>query len=577
MSLKDTLLQRTGGGSFTPAPLPAGVKFQSGVAVTQEWLRIKALPRRLPGRNAVDLTAVFLKPGSDKSLWPIQSESLLEMEAANGLLAPIGVGHGKFLITALAPVALESKQTVLMVPANLLEQTELLLVEWAKHFTIPTWLIHVVSYHMLSSAKQADILERLQPDLVVCDEAHNLRHRSAARTKRFLRYARQNPACRFVFLSGTLTTKSLKDYAHLSELALRKNSPLPRGYHELQEWSEAIDVSDSPRPPGVLKELMNGPEMAGIGGQKGIRSAFRRRLVETPGVCATDEASIGTSLVLSKMALTLPKSVKDALKQLEKLWATPDGNEFEDALTFHRVARQLSLGFWLRWDWPGGIVDDEWVEARSAWHREMAAYLNHSSRPGMDSPLLLAQAARSGKWKPTTYAAWAKVAMRPAPATIAEWVDDFVVKACVRWAQDRVVAGERGIIWYEHRALGDALEKFLPLFGGGDDRALLSCSTVPEDFHPVIVCSRKAHGDGKNLQQWHCNLFPSPMANGKDWEQTLGRTHRPGQEEDEVGADLMLHTRYMKDALEEARKDAHYIEDTTGMRQKLNYATYNGI
>jgi len=54
----------------------------------------------------------------------------------------------------------------------------------------------------------------------------------------------------------------------------------------------------------------------------------------------------------------------------------------------------------------------------------------------------------------------------------------------------------------------------------------------------------------------------------------LGRTHRPGQQADEVTIDVYRHTIEMRAAMTKALRDANYQESTTGNRQKLLAATY---
>jgi len=91
--------------------------------------------------------------------------------------------------------------------------------------------------------------------------------------------------------------------------------------------------------------------------------------------------------------------------------------------------------------------------------------------------------------------------------------------------------------------------------------------------HPVIACSRTAHGAGKNLQDW-CRFYVlSPMANGIQWEQTIGREHRDGQKADLVTGDVNLHTTENRKAWDQAIRDAEYILATTGAPQKLLLAT----
>ena len=83
---------------------------------------------------------------------------------------------------------------------------------------------------MLSRPESADLLEELDPDLIILDEAHNVASFKSARTKRVFQFFRDRPDCRAIVMSGTLTSKSLNDFSHLVELALRDGSPIPTSY-----------------------------------------------------------------------------------------------------------------------------------------------------------------------------------------------------------------------------------------------------------------------------------------------------------------------------------------------------------
>jgi hypothetical protein len=84
--------------------------------------------------------------------------------------------------------------------------------------------------------------------------------------------------------------------------------------------------------------------------------------------------------------------------------------------------------------------------------------------------------------------------------------------------------------------------------------------------------SLSAHGTGKNLQAWSNQVLIHPLAHPSTWEQLLARTHRPGQQEDEVKFHVISGGLFGK-AFYNAIKDAQYIQDTTGQNQRLIYAT----
>ena len=356
----------------------------------------------------------------------------------------------------------------------------------------------------------------------------------------------------------------MEDYAHLLELAFRKNSPLPREFYEVKEWGGAIDVSpERVVGPGVLRKFCAKGET--------VREGYRRRLVETEGVVATSESALGTSLTLREISPHIPPSVQKVLQHLHEHWEI-GGEYLKEAVDFARACRQVASGFYYRWDWPGGVVDKEWLRARSAWNSEVREKLKQS-RKGMDSPLLLAQAADrwlEGKrdgcvWHSSTRAAWNAVKDRPKPPTVAEWIDDFVVDYSILWAQRQK---KPCIIWYDWACLGQRIAKKgnFPLYGAGTDPT--GCK------HDVIVCSIPSHAEGRNLQdRFALNLLTAMPPSGKVFEQLAGRTHRPGQPEDEVLIEYFAHTDKLREALEKVIDDALYVEESTGAKQKVLYAT----
>lgn len=523
-----------------------------GVVNSPELDRIIALPRRtLDLNNVPDLTPVFRRPGGTLSLKPIQSAALLELETVRGGFFPIGVGYGKTLITLLAPSVLRSKKPVLLVPPRV--KYQLLNVEMprmALHFTLPA--ITVVSYSSLSTASGAHILEELEPDLIIADEAHFLRHKTSARTKRVVWYMRAHPDTRFVALSGTMIAKSIKDFAHLCEGALREGSPVPRKYQVLEEWSAALDDCDYPLAPGALTKLYSGPD-------DNVRAAFGRRLRETAGVVATSEGAIGTSLVISILKPKLPPVISEALSKFRATWEIGE-EEYSDALSFARIAKQLALGFYYRWDWPNGR-DDEWLEARSRWKREIRSYLAHSSRPGCDTELLYTNAVRNGTILSGSYLEWQAVAARPQPPTVTVWLDkEFVSNIVSDWISTGPV-----VIWYSHISVGNLLT----------DMGLMHY-TANADITRPIVCSINADRTGLNLQSWSKNLFLCCPSSGEAWEQAIGRTHRLFQTADEVTVDVLLHTPELRDAWATSIQDAERAAQEMGTAQKILYATIVG-
>lgn len=581
---------------------------ERGVPNSYELERVLHLPRRtLRAEDVPDMTDRFavrgcagcrLCPGR---LRPLQSAALAEAQIADGLLALMSVGSGKSLVTLLVAEAMGARRPLLLVPASVKHQ--LLAVDvplYARHFRISVPRERILSYddvsrtplidheewEKLSPADRLarDLLFQLDPDLLILDEAHKLRNKSTSRGKRFGRFFREHPECRVVALSGTMTRRSLHDYEHLAQKALGSRSPLPQNYRDLSNWAQALDADvELPVAPGELLRFADPDDWEGLDRgdvddqQTAARRGFRRRLVETQGVVASQEQFLGSSLVIRSWAAPAVPEIDRALRELRRSWRVGD-EEIDEAARFFSYARQIAAGFYYLWDWsfrdPLG-PDAEWIEARSAWHRAVRQYLKSGSRPGLDSPFLVAAAVQRGEiphlaplWEP-----WAAVRDRPEPPTVPVWISGEVVAQGLEWIREPADEG-RGVLWYEHRAVGDALRALgARVFGAGEDAELISFA---ESGDGSCACSM-AHAVGKNLQYaFSRNLVLSPPAGGATWEQLLGRTHREGQVADEVVVDVAANTPELERALAQARRDARY-EETTNGPQKLLYASWSGF
>lgn len=571
--------------------------------------RVIALPRRTASTQsngfAEKWTATLRRPRAvpcdcvEKfgfcitTLAPIQGWALEEAHRTGGLIAPVGVGFGKTGISLLlAMVIADAKSAVLLVPPNV--KPQLLtrdIPQWAAHFKLPNVVdgppfplvagrpaLRVIAYSELSNHKATALFDRLKPDLIIADEAHNLRRafgaQKSSRARRVKRYFDEQENTRFCALSGTMTARSIKDYAHLSAWALGEGSPLPLHQPTVEEWASALDPLPLVAPGGHLKKLCAGGET--------LRDGFRRRLVQTPGIVATEEGSLGTSLqLLERKPPPMPQPVRDALATVEK-WTRPDGEELVEALTKAKCAREVACGFFYRWRWPRGEEIDTievWLEARAKWHRELRDKLKFA-REHMDSPLLLAKAAirffdgYKGPlpvWASEHWQRWVEVRDTAKPETEAVWIPEgeYLARDAAEWAKEAP-----GIVWYEHDAFGKRVAELsgAPLFGGGTEA---STAILGEKGTRSIVASIKAHGTGKNLQAFARNLVANPPSDAAAWEQLIGRTHRQGQKADEVEVHVYRHTDAMADALDTATMRAQYIRDTLGTNQKLLIASRN--
>lgn len=507
------------------------------------------------------------RPGEARQaqLRPVQSAALHEIAQHGGLLGAIGVGEGKTLITLLAPRALGAKRPLLLLPAGLIEKTKREAAEYAKHwvFELPA----IISYETLSRVGAAKYLDELEPDCIIADEAHKLKNPKAAATRRVFRYvrARNKMGVRVpcVFLAGTLTRKSLLDYWHLANLALRQ-MPLPRSWSECVEWADCIDENVEPwaRPdPGPLLEWGPPDEPDPV---RRARLGYQRRLRETPGVVCTNEQAVGASLQIGFHIVDMPDAVADAMAQTDATWTRPDGYEFCDALSRDTIMRQLALGFYYRWREQPPL---EWRRARAAW----CAFVRdtcHRSRK-YDTEMQVALACKRGELDPTARRAWVQVRDTFKPVTECVWLSNFALEACDLWRLSD--PHEPALLWTHDVAFGKALAEHagLPYFG---EQGMTADGSVIEQHTGSAVLSMQANREGRNLQRWARNLVTSPPSAADHWEQLAGRTHRPGQTADTVFIDVLVTHALHVDLFARARAGALYLQDTLGQRQKLRYA-----
>lgn len=587
-----------------------------GVGKSSEWRRIAALPRRVLDLASVpDLTPVWRIddhgcPGCDLCvdahgepqevrLRPIQSAALLEAEQF-GLFAPIGVGGGKTLVCLLLADAMQAKRVVYLVKPRLRDQLVASdIPRYGRHFRLPLDRVTIATYWELSNADQGDVLDRVQPDLLIADEAHLLNGQSA-RTRRVFGadgYLRNHPECRYVPLSGSMIDDSVRNITHHADRALRSQAPVPTSYREAEDWARGLDPIDKlkdkkPLAPGALLELC-GPEVRTEEAARLVdeltergeeltnsemarelaRRVCGRRIVETPGVVATEEA-FACDLIIRAYRVEVPPAVKKALDELRRTWKVGD-EELRDAKDLARYARQLACGFYYKWAWPGGVKDEEWSDARAGWNGACGR-ITRRGRKGLDSKELVRRAAVRGELDDEAQAAWEAwklVMKRPQPPTETVWIDrDFLFDDVLRWCAQCETDGVPGIVWFRSKAVeGRFRELGVPTFAAGAvgvDRLKI----------PYMALSIDALTEGLNLQHHFVrNRVVTSPAKSKTWEQMLGRTHRQGQQAEEVTADVDQHDQSLRQAFANALQKARLAQASLRQQQKLCYAERVGF
>lgn len=500
----------------------------------------------------------------------VQIEALATAEALPapmGIFGDISVGGGKFLISLLLPRVLGIKRAVVFTNPELIAQSARETSRWTEAFPeILGYVPRFVSYAKLSHPDSADLLRELSPALIIADEAHTLCGRGNARTLRIVDYMVKSPMVRFCAMSGSFARKSVRDLQHLAELCLRDGAWVPLSKDVIQQWAEVLDYG---AVPSAEQTARLAPLMRWAGKDDPL-DAYRERYRSTPGVVIAETCGVPSGLTVEMPTMQAPPEIENALETLRETWNLPDGTELVDALEFARHSATLAVGFYYRPIFPTGEEAREhvrtWMDTRREWQRALNTQINYMRWSGLDSPARVEAACEAGRAHPDTLAAYAKwVGIRDSwePSSEVVWLTRAVVEGAVRHLRRR----GRGLLWYQSRAIEQALEEAgLPVFGAGTD--------APSDRIDVAALSIRSHGTGKNLQAWSYNLVLEPPAGATAWEQLIGRTHRPGQTADTTEIEVFCAAWPSKSRLLSALKEAEHLHAKTGQPQKLLLATW---
>jgi hypothetical protein len=426
----------------------------------------------------------------------------------------------------------------------------------------------VLSYSVLSSDRGDEVLQQLQPDFIVADECSKLRRQESGRTRRLVRWFQDHPDTGAVMLSGTMTARSVADFTALAELALREGSPVPREWLEVEAWAACMDARTE-APATAHQVAAVAPLVAAFPTAEGTPVAsLYARLRTCPGVlCTVDTSAAECSLRIEAHLYSPARELRAAMSELRKRWQLPDGTELLRAVDFSAAVRQLQTGFYYRPVWGPDGPNLPWLEARLHWGREVRRLLSLEIA-GADTPGQVAEYVRGGPpgHRRAALDAWEAIADDGAPGQEAVWVSDGHLHHVKELAHRLEI--ERGpvLIWCEHIATLDGFERIgVHVVRPGD--------TLPS-YPTTVALSRAGFGMGTNLQAWSTNIVVEPLSNGEAWEQLLGRTHREGQQADDVLIVVAYWFHAARSALDAALTDAAYVQNMTGQNQKLLMASW---
>lgn len=448
---------------------------------------------------------------------PIQLKTLEAAIACRGVVCAARMGAGKTWLSGALPLVLGALRTLIVVPAtgDGREKTLAAFRSYRADWNLVE-VYKLMTYNELSAKDGEAKLLNWQPDLIICDEAQNMRrvtHHAGAR--KIARYMAANQETMFCPLTATLMKYGLADYAHLFAWAFKADSPLPLYHEDIALWARAAAGDEE-----AIERVRLTPRQ------------IADRIRKHPGVVISDDIFAGVKLIVQPYFVNsgLEKELAAVRKDLVKPDGSPlilgdDKDESPGAHSVASVRRQVGLGFYYV---PKPRPPAEYVAARKAYF----GIVNGLLAAGHFDTELQVRESLEGKGR-ARYDRWRAAADAFKYESEPVWLGSDVLAAVANWGQ----AG--GIVWVSHTAFGMALSEYTgwPYYGSGGKNK--KGGSILKARARTIICSSKAIGVGHHLIQYHRNLDTNFPSNSADGEQRIGRTFRDGQLED-VTYDILV-------------------------------------
>lgn len=523
--------------------------------------RILNLPKRVwsddAGPDLVrEMTDLCRTPNGAMSLRPAQAIVLLEAATYGGVMAAIRTGGGKTILSGLLPFVLDSVRPLLLVPAKLRTKTRLEFQKLRLHWKIAKD-IRIESYEKLGLEKHKDLLTDYEPDLVICDEAHMLKHvEDSARARRLARHMKYFPKTKLCAMTATMG--EIDEFAHILHWCLREGAPVPKEPEQIQVWAGVLNAKVADQDRGDPEELV--PHL----GPKALdapRSAFRDRLVHTPGVVVSVDTFNGCGLIVKPRYVEPAPEIENAFTDLRLAWSMPDGWDLADAqFEVWHSARQLGLGYYYMHDPRPPVL---YRDVRRRYCKFVRLVLENSEQ--YDTELQVRTALESGRLRAPLYSpsdnvpqedvdaadvlgldvyqAWQKIQPTHVFERYPVWLSEKVVESAIAWGR-AATEGTGGIIWVDSVAFANKLVErtgwpYFRNLGRDQNGRFIESDRVRST--ETVIASIESNKEGRNLQaKWFRNLIVDPPNTGDDWEQLVSRTHRDGQPRANVFVDYMI-------------------------------------
>jgi len=521
--------------------------------------RVEALPRRKLTKEDAEAWAEALTPdllcrGAVGRLLPWQGMSLYECAENNGGWLGLPVGIGKTLICELLPTVMQSRSAVLILPSALKDKTYEDRAELLGTWRLANPPPRIITLAELANQNNGTLLEDIQPDLLIIDEADGVANLEAGCALKIDEYIEAHPGARTVCMSGTPGRSSIMNYWHHLKWCLRDRAPVPRLASEAKTWAAAIDHQRGSRTQRVRPGVM-GRTIAEA------RTWFAKRLRETPGVVIVD----GDSAAHIPISVTIQPVSEDAeidkhMTKFRRRMVNPAGIPVSDPLSRFRMESQIGSGVYQYYDPP---PPEPWAVAR----RNLARLVRGRTGRKHKGRLLAteAQILRAEAENPIVLQ-WQRIKDSFVPNIEVEWLSRSVVHYICDWV---AALDEPAIIWSGFTEFAEALEKASGLdYYGPRGMTRNGRPLRRADTGKSMIASWHANKRGFNLQPWCRQGIVQPPQSAKWLEQMFGRSHRTGQDR-AIEIYLFATSGGTYDGFYTAIDEAKFAKATVGITQKI--------
>lgn len=511
---------------------------------------------------------------------PQQAWTLHEGKIVGGIVGFKGVGSGKTISGLMVPLLFpDARQAVLCFESKQRQHYREHYLRMREHMRVssivfddggPGYIVpgtvplHLVSYSRLSRTENSDLLDELNPNVLILDEAHRACGNSAInrRVKRFV-YKKilqreeamqrgERVLARALHLfdwSGTMEHDSVQNTQMLCAYSLGIGSPLPLDPDVAVAMSAVMDVSRRPDRESAFAQRLHaafgdGPidrqsdvdmiaaAMMDKEPERAVRKGFQKRRAETPGVITASSSACKASIYFTERKMPkMPDVVREALRAVRIDSLRPDGDTIADRLEQVSTAREVACGFYTYWAFPklkcectgdvrcaGCRHIDEWFRRRKAYNKELRAKLL-IGEVKLDSEDLCEEAAKrywngyEGKlpvWACESWPAWAEIENTVEYDERVKWLGHGTPEAAdpnthpgYYLARDAAqwARDNKGVVWFKSRAFGRKVAELSGLpYFNGGPGCEARLSAEKGDRS--IICSIKALGAGTDGLQY---------------------------------------------------------------------------